>query len=163
LCWSAAWQMCRDGEMAARDYVRLVLSGIASVTDMSVVQTLLRQASDAVRRFADPGWRETGLAMVADALRGLLHAAPPGSDSQHAGQRGGLAGDDGGRADHRHVPCGAGRLRRPGPVRAPAGLLPDVLRGRGGHLARVVVGDGARLRQRRLPGMPDLAGDGPGD
>ena len=28
LCWSAAWDMCRDGEMAARDYVRLVLSGI---------------------------------------------------------------------------------------------------------------------------------------
>src|SRR5215469_3878367 len=43
LCWSAAWDMCRDGEMAARDYVRLVLSGISSVTDISVVQTLLRQ------------------------------------------------------------------------------------------------------------------------
>ncbi len=26
LCWSAAWDMCRDGEMAARDYVRLVLA-----------------------------------------------------------------------------------------------------------------------------------------
>ena len=62
LCWSAAWDMCRDGEMAARDYVRLVLAGISSVADISVVQTLLRQASQAVRRFADPGWRETGLA-----------------------------------------------------------------------------------------------------
>ena len=76
LCWSAAWDMVRDGEMAARDYVRLVLSGISSVADISVVQTLLRQAGQAVRRFADPAWRQTGLALMADALRDLLHDAP---------------------------------------------------------------------------------------
>ena len=28
LCWAAAWDMTRDGEMAARDYLRLVLSGV---------------------------------------------------------------------------------------------------------------------------------------
>ena len=84
LCWSAAWDMVRDGEMAARDYVRLVLSGISSVADISVVQTLLRQAGQAVRRFADPGWRETGLALMAVALRDLLHDAPGGSDTQLA-------------------------------------------------------------------------------
>ena len=84
LCWSAAWDMCRDGEMATRDYVRLVLSGISSVADISVVQTLLRQASQAVRRFADPGWRETGLALIASTLRDLLYKAPAGSDAQLA-------------------------------------------------------------------------------
>ena len=84
LCWSAAWDMCRDGEMATRDYVRLVLSGISSVADISVVQTLLGQASQAVRRFADPGWRETGLALIASTLRDLLHEAPAGSDAQLA-------------------------------------------------------------------------------
>ena len=84
LCWAAAWDMCRDGEMAARDYVKLVLSGISSVADISVVQTLLRQAGQAARRFADPGWRETGLAMVATALRDLLGTAPAGSDEQLA-------------------------------------------------------------------------------
>ncbi len=84
LCWSAAWDMVRDGEMAARDYVRLVLSGISSVADISVVQTLLRQAGQAVRRFADPAWRETGLALMAGALRDLLHGAPAGSDAQLA-------------------------------------------------------------------------------
>jgi aminopeptidase N len=76
--------MCRDGEMATRDYVRLVLSGISSVADISVVQTLLRQASQAIRRFADPGWRETGLALMADTLRDLLYGAPAGSDFQLA-------------------------------------------------------------------------------
>jgi aminopeptidase N len=84
LCWSAAWDMCRDAEMAARDYVQLVMLGISSVADISVVQTLLRQAGQAVRRFADPGWRETGLTLMADALRSLLHAASPGSDAQLA-------------------------------------------------------------------------------
>ena len=84
LCWSAAWDMVRDGEMAARDYVRLVLSGISSVADISVVQTLLRQAGQAVRRFADPAWRQSGLALMAGALRDLLHGAPAGSDTQLA-------------------------------------------------------------------------------
>jgi aminopeptidase N len=84
LCWAAAWDMCRDGEMAARDYVRLVLSGVSSVTDISVVQTLLRQAGQAARRFADPTWRETGLALMASGLRDLLAAAPAGSDEQLA-------------------------------------------------------------------------------
>jgi aminopeptidase N len=82
LCWAAAWDMCRDGEMAARDYVRLVLSGISSVTDISVIQTLLRQAGQAARRFADPRWRDTGLALMASGLRDLLSAAPAGSDEQ---------------------------------------------------------------------------------
>jgi aminopeptidase N len=84
LCWAAAWDMCRDGEMAARDYVRLVLSGISSVADISVVQTLLRQAGTAARRFADPGWQETGLALMASALRDMFQTAPAGSDAQLA-------------------------------------------------------------------------------
>ncbi len=84
LCWSAAWDMTRDGEMAARDYVWLVLSGLSSVADISVVQTLLLQASQAVRRFAAPSWRETGLALIAGTLRDLLQAAPAGSDTQLA-------------------------------------------------------------------------------
>ncbi len=82
LCWAAAWDMCRDGEMAARDYVRLVLSGVTSVADISVVQTLLRQAGQAAHRFADPGWRHTGLALMAGVLRDLLRTAPAGSDAQ---------------------------------------------------------------------------------
>jgi aminopeptidase N len=84
LCWAAAWDMCRDGEMAARDYVRLVLGGVDSVRDISVVQTLLRQASQAVRRFTDPAWRATGLELMASSLRSLLLAALAGSDHQLA-------------------------------------------------------------------------------
>jgi len=84
VCWAAAWDMCRDGEMAARDYVKLVLGGISSVRDISVVQSLLRQAGQAVRRFADPAWRAAGLELMASSLRSLLLSAEPGSDHQLA-------------------------------------------------------------------------------
>jgi aminopeptidase N len=84
LVWAATWDMVRDGEMAARDYVRLVLGGVDSVQDISVVQTLLRQASLAARQYADPSWRATGLAFIASSLRSLLAAAAAGSDRQLA-------------------------------------------------------------------------------
>ena len=84
LCWAAAWDMCRDAEMAARDYVQLVLSGLESVADISVAQTLMRQASSALRQYADPSWRAAGLELVSGALRGALERAEPGSDAQLA-------------------------------------------------------------------------------
>jgi aminopeptidase N len=84
LCWAATWDMTRDAEMAVRDYLRLMLSGIASVPDISVVQTLLRQSAVAVRQYADPAWQEAGVRMLADALRDLLERAEPGSDRQLA-------------------------------------------------------------------------------
>jgi aminopeptidase N len=84
LCWAAAYDMCRDAEMPARDYVRLVLGGVDSVRDISVVQTLLRQATVAVRRLADPAWRAEGLALMAASLRSLVESAAPGSDHQLA-------------------------------------------------------------------------------
>jgi aminopeptidase N len=84
LCWAAAWDMCRDAELAARDYLRLVLGGVESVTDISVVHTLLRQAAAALRRYTDPAWRRAGLELAASALRDLLDRAGPGSDDQLA-------------------------------------------------------------------------------
>ncbi|GAA5080669.1 aminopeptidase N [Thermocatellispora tengchongensis] len=84
LCWSAAWDMTRDAEMATRDYVKLVIAGAPSIADISVVQAVLRQARLAVQQYADPAWRETGLATMAAALRDLIGSATPGSDHQLA-------------------------------------------------------------------------------
>ena len=52
--------------------------------DVSVVQTLLRQTDAALRRYTDPGWRQTGLTLTAGALRQLMERAEPGSDVQLA-------------------------------------------------------------------------------
>ncbi|GLZ13597.1 aminopeptidase N [Actinomadura sp. NBRC 104425] len=84
LCWSAAWDMTRDAEMATRDYIRLVLSGVRGVTDISVAQTLLRQARTALQQYADPAWRPEGRRLMADALYDLAREAEPGSDFQLA-------------------------------------------------------------------------------
>ncbi|HEY2306427.1 MAG TPA: aminopeptidase N, partial [Streptosporangiaceae bacterium] len=84
LCWAAGWDMCRDAELPAREYIRLVLGGIGAVGDVSVVQTLLRQTDATLRRYADPGWRQTGRALTTGALRRLMEQAGPGSDVQLA-------------------------------------------------------------------------------
>jgi len=82
LCWSAAWDMTRDGEMAARDYVRLVLNGIGGESDIGVVQSLIRQVGMALTRYADPAWAPSGWTALADAAHDALLSAAPGSDSQ---------------------------------------------------------------------------------
>ncbi|TMR91529.1 aminopeptidase N [Nonomuraea basaltis] len=84
LCWSAAWDMTRDGEMSTRDYVKLVVSGAGTVSDITVLQTILRQARMAAQQYADPAWRPEGLALLAGELRTLLGSAAPGSDHQLA-------------------------------------------------------------------------------
>ena len=84
LCWAAAWDMCRDAELPAREYIRLVLGGIGAVSDVSVVQTLLRQNAGTLRRYTDPAWRRTGLTLTGEALRQVMEQAEPGSDIQLA-------------------------------------------------------------------------------
>jgi aminopeptidase N len=87
LCWASAWDMTRDGELATRDYLALVLSGIAKESDIGVVQSLHRQVKLALDLYAAPQWRETGLATWTEAALEHLRAAAPGSDHQLAWAR----------------------------------------------------------------------------
>jgi len=82
LCWSAAWDMTRDGELAARDWVQLVLSGVDAETETSVVQSLLARVQSALASYADPAWAPTGWALLADKALAALQSAEPGSDVQ---------------------------------------------------------------------------------
>ena len=84
LCWGAAWDMTRDGEMATRDYLRLVLSGLPTETSITVVQQNLRQLKSALDLYSDPAARGSHLTTLATALEPLLRAAGPGSDRQLA-------------------------------------------------------------------------------
>ena len=45
LCWAAAWDMCRDAELAARDYLRLVLGGVESVNSPMPVMSVASECS----------------------------------------------------------------------------------------------------------------------
>ncbi|MGP4111637.1 aminopeptidase N [Streptomyces sp. 4N509B] len=87
LCWASAWDMTRDGELATRDYLQLVLSGIGRESDIGVVQSLHRQVKLALDLYADPAWRETGLARWSEACLEHLRSAAPGSDHQLAWAR----------------------------------------------------------------------------
>ncbi|GAA2985369.1 aminopeptidase N [Streptomyces lactacystinicus] len=87
LCWASAWDMTRDGELAARDYLALALSGIGRESDIGVVQSVHRQVKLALDAYTDPQWREQGLDRWAAAAEEHLRAAEPGSDHQLAWAR----------------------------------------------------------------------------
>nr|WP_202465984.1 aminopeptidase N [Streptomyces sp. SID4951] len=87
LSWASAWDMTRDAELPARDYLSLVLSGIGKESDIGVVQSLHRQVKLALDLYAAPEWRETGLATWTAAALEQLRAAEPGSDHQLAWAR----------------------------------------------------------------------------
>ncbi|GAB3424071.1 M1 family aminopeptidase [Flindersiella endophytica] len=84
LCWTAAWDMCRDAEMSARDYVRLVLAGVAAEPDINVAGLLLRTAQSAVDFYTTPSRRSEAQLAWADGLLPLVESAAPGSDMQLA-------------------------------------------------------------------------------
>jgi aminopeptidase N len=82
LCWASAWDMTRDAELPARDYVRLVTRGVRGEGDIGVVQSLLRLALSAVTFYADPAWAPQGRAEIAAVAAQALGDAEPGSDLQ---------------------------------------------------------------------------------
>ncbi|GAA3094476.1 aminopeptidase N [Streptomyces rectiviolaceus] len=87
LSWASAWDMTRDAELPTRDYLSLVLSGIAKESDIGVVQSLHRQVKMALELYAAPSGREEALARWTEATLSHLRSAEPGSDHQLAWAR----------------------------------------------------------------------------
>ncbi|MCG7204723.1 aminopeptidase N [Streptomyces arenae] len=87
LCWSALWNLTRDGLLPARDFVDLVLRFAGRESDIGVLQMLQAWAESALVHYVAPGWRETaGRRLAEGALRELRQAAP-GSEHQLAWAR----------------------------------------------------------------------------
>ena len=85
LVWSAAWEMTREAELRARDFVALVSRGVHAETEVAVLQRLLQQAQTALTSYAEPTWaREHGWPQFADRLMEMARGAQPGSDQQLA-------------------------------------------------------------------------------
>jgi aminopeptidase N len=82
LCWGAAWDMTRDAEMSATDFVTLVLSGLASETDAFGVSRIPGYAAVAATLYSAPDNRDALRARWESGLRGLLMTADPGGDHQ---------------------------------------------------------------------------------
>jgi aminopeptidase N len=84
LCWSAAWDMVRDGELATRDYLELVVTGGPAESDIGVVQAVNRQLLRALEVYADPSFGTEGRARFADTAITAARSAAAGSDHQLA-------------------------------------------------------------------------------
>jgi aminopeptidase N len=87
LCWAAAWDMVRDGELATRHYVAQTVAGLPAERDVNLVTVVLRQTAMALTMYADPAWAPEGWRRLAHAAAGALSAAEPGSGLQLAWAR----------------------------------------------------------------------------
>ncbi|MEU2224747.1 aminopeptidase N [Streptomyces sp. NPDC018347] len=87
LCWSALWNMTRDGLLPARDFIGLVLRFAGRESDIGVLQMLHAWANTALVHYAAPAWRERGGELLAEGALGELRAAEPGSEHQLAWAR----------------------------------------------------------------------------
>lgn len=78
----SAWDMCRDGQMAARDYVKIALKAIADESDGTVLRFLISQLNTATNLYSSPSTRSELQDDVADKIFAILNNATTGSDSQ---------------------------------------------------------------------------------
>ncbi|MCX4969312.1 aminopeptidase N [Streptomyces sp. NBC_00654] len=82
LCWSALWNLTRDGLMPARDFVHLVLAFSGRESDIGVLQMLHAWTQSALVHYAAPAWREEGGTALAEGALHELRLAEPGSQHQ---------------------------------------------------------------------------------
>lgn len=82
LCWSATWDMLRDGELSASEYVPMAVTGLATEKDVSVVSMTLIQLGTAVELYACDENRDKVREQVANGVEILLEQAKEGSDMQ---------------------------------------------------------------------------------
>ncbi|HZP16141.1 MAG TPA: ERAP1-like C-terminal domain-containing protein, partial [Nocardioides sp.] len=82
LIWTAAWDMCRDGELPTADYLDLVLANIGQETDSWALSRIPVLAESALFGYLSPEKVPALQERWEAGLRELLVAAEPGSDAQ---------------------------------------------------------------------------------
>ncbi len=84
LLWNATWDMCRDAELPASEYMELVLRGVPTESDLTAVRSILGQAQSAANSYAPVPVRSRLLARWQSGVCELLAHSAPGSDHQLA-------------------------------------------------------------------------------
>jgi aminopeptidase N len=82
LCWSATWDMLRDAELSATDFIDIALAGLPNEDDIATVTIIANQLITAVELYSAPSKRDTARLKVGNAYEQMLRAAKPGSDHQ---------------------------------------------------------------------------------
>ncbi len=82
LCSSAAWDMLRDAEISATDFVDIALAGLPGETDITVVSQITERLATAVDQYAHESVRDSLRTRVAAGLETMLDTSAPESDHQ---------------------------------------------------------------------------------
>ena len=82
LCWSATWDMLRDAEISATDFIDIALSGLAGEDDIATVTIIGNQLTSAVEIYSAPTKRDSARLKVGNAYEQMVKAAAAGSDHQ---------------------------------------------------------------------------------
>ena len=119
LLWGAAWDMTRDSELPATEFISLCSAALTREDDVAIFAKVVEYAVDhAIDRYLPPGQRPAARQRLAAACRGALAGARAGSGGQLVAARGLIrcAGPD-----------DAGWMRSwlDDPAAAPAGLVID--------------------------------------
>jgi aminopeptidase N len=82
MCWAISWDMLRDAEISATDFIEIALAGLPGESDITVVTVIGNQLTTAVELYANPTRRDALRIEVADSIAGLLASAKAESDHQ---------------------------------------------------------------------------------
>lgn len=82
LLWAIIWDMLRDAELSAKDFIEILLSGIEAESNISVVTTLGAQLHAAVEVYASPKNRDALRQKAANKIYEILTRAKPEGDFQ---------------------------------------------------------------------------------
>ena len=98
LVWGALWDMARDAELRAGDYVETSLANIDVETDVSTLETLIARLETAIGTFSAPSNRAALRETLARGAWRRVEAGQPGGDVQlvwaHAFIRAARQGED---------------------------------------------------------------------
>jgi len=82
LCWASIWDMHRDAEISAADFLEIALNGLAGETDDAIVNIVLAQLGTSVEAYAKDSNRDAYREKLANGLWSLAMNSAPGSDLQ---------------------------------------------------------------------------------
>ncbi|WP_103064081.1 aminopeptidase N [Actinomyces qiguomingii] len=82
LLLASAWDMVRDGELPAADFLAAALCALRTETHSSVVQGLLARVATCLSTYLPPSARPDAAERATDTLLDLARAAEAGSDTQ---------------------------------------------------------------------------------
>jgi aminopeptidase N len=83
LAWGALWDMARDSELRARDYIHISVAHVsAEADDASTLESLISRIESAIDNFSELAHRPAARALLAQASMEQMGRSPRGSDAQ---------------------------------------------------------------------------------